>query len=78
MKKRIINNYKIAITLILSILFILINYNISKGSYSASDATTTVGSNVSISIVSTEGVQNFDISLLDAGGLNFFYFISRR
>ncbi len=71
MKKRIINNYKIAITLILSILFILINYNVSKGSYSASDATTTVGSNVSISIVSTEGLQNFDISLSNAGGLNF-------
>lgn len=71
MNKKIINHYKIAITLILSILFILINYNVSKGSYSASDATTTVGSNVSISIVSTEGLQNFDISLSNAGGLNF-------
>ena len=71
MNKKIINHYKIAITLILSILFILINYNVSKGSYSASDATTTVGSYVSISIVSTEGLQNFDISLSNAGGLNF-------
>ena len=63
--------YKVGIITIISMLILLINTNISMAGYSASDANTTVGASVSIPIVSTEGVQNFDIFISDSGGLNF-------
>ena len=71
MNRKINNYWKIGIILILSILFVLVNSNISMAGYLASDATTTVGSNVSVSITSTEGLQNFDISIADSQGLTF-------
>ena len=71
MDRKINNYWKIGIILILSILFVLINSNISMATYVASDATTTVGSNVSVSITSTEGLQNFDVSITDSQGFTF-------
>ena len=71
MNRKINNYWKIGIILLLSILFILINSNISMASYRASDATTTVGSNVSVSITATEGVQHFDISIAELQGFTF-------
>lgn len=71
MNRDVHNYYKIVIILILSIIVIIINGNISLASYSAGNVNTTLGTSVSIPIMSTNGLQNFDISISNSGGLNF-------
>lgn len=61
---------------ILSIVFLIILFIIGlntkvNASYHASDKTVTSGSNVSITITSTSGVDNFDIQCTSTGGLTY-------